>query len=189
MVIRFLPAIVWTALIAWFSTDTWSASGPGTGFLGPLLSTLLPWAHAEQIQGVIWLLRKGAHVTEYAVLATLWTWAFAPRGRARWVLAFGLSMLTAGLDEIHQATTAARTGSIVDVFLDSTAAAAALVLLATGRAAIDRLIGVLLWIAALGGAAVLAINWAVAAPAPWLWPSIPAAWIALFLWRRRPARA
>ena len=81
MVIRFLPAILWTALIAWFSTDTWSASGPGTGFLSPLLSTLLPWAHPEQIQGVIWLLRKGAHVTEYAVLATLWRWAFAPRGR------------------------------------------------------------------------------------------------------------
>ena len=77
----------------------------------------------------------------------------------------------------------------MDVLLDSTAAAAALVLLATGRAAIDRLIGGLLWIAALGGAAMLAINWAVAAPAPWLWPSIPVAWIALFLWRRRPARA
>ena len=189
MVIRFLPAVLWTALIAWFSTDMWSASGPGTGFLSPLLSTLLPWAHPEQIQGVIWLLRKGAHVTEYAVLATLWRWAFAPRGPASWRLAFGLSVLTAALDEIHQATTAARTGSIVDVLLDSTAAAAALVLLATGRAAIDRLIGGLLWIAALGGAALLAINWAVAAPAPWLWPSIPVAWIALFLWRRRPARA
>ena len=189
MVIRVLPAILWTALIAWFSTDTWSASGPGTGFLSPLLGTLLPWAHAEQIQGLIWLLRKGAHVTEYAVLATLWRSAFTPRGPASWPLAFGLSVLTAALDEIHQATTAARTGSIADVLLDSTAAAAALVLLATGRAAIDRLIGGLLWIAALGGAAMLAINWAAAAPAPWLWPSIPVAWIALFLWRRRPARA
>jgi VanZ family protein len=187
VVIRFLPAILWTALIAWFSTDMWSASGPRTGFLSPLLSTLLPWAHAEQIQGVIWLLRKGAHVTEYAVLATLWHWAFAPRGPARWRFAFGLSVLTAALDEIHQSTTAARTGSIVDVLLDSTAAAAALVLLVTGGAAIDRLIGGLLWIAALGGAAMLAINWAAAAPAPWLWPSIPVAWIALFLWRRRSA--
>ena len=188
MVIRFLPAILWTALIAWFSTDTWSASGPGTGFLSPLLSTLLPWAYPEQIQGVIWLLRKGAHVTEYAVLATLWRWAFAHRGPSRWRLAISLSILTAAMDEIHQATTATRTGSILDVLLDSAAAAAALVLLATGRVAIDRLIGGLLWIAALGGAALLAINWAVAAPAPWLWPSIPVAWIALFLWRRRSAR-
>ena len=186
---RFLPAILWTALIAWFSTDTWSASGPGTGFLSPLLSALLPWAHLEQIQGVIWLIRKAAHVTEYAVLAILWCGAFTSRGPASRRLAFGLSVLTAGLDEIHQATTAARTGSIADVLLDSTAAAAALVLLARRGAAIDRLIGGLFWIAALGGAAMLAINWAAAAPAPWLWPSAPMAWIALFLWRRRPARA
>jgi VanZ family protein len=189
MLIRFLPAILWTALIAWFSTDMWSASGPGTGFLSTLLTAVLPWAHPEQIQGVIWLIRKGAHVTEYAVLAALWRSALTPRGPARWRLAFGLSVLTAALDEIHQATTAARTGSIADVVLDSTGAAAALVLLATGHSAIDRLIGGLLWIAALGGVALLAINWAVAAPAPWLWPSIPVAWIALFLWRRRSARA
>jgi VanZ family protein len=188
MAIRFLPAILWTGLIAWFSGDMWSTSGSGARFLGPLLSTLLPWANPEHIQGVIWLMRKSAHVTEYAVLATLWRWAFAPRGPARWRLAFGLSVMTAALDEIHQATTTARTGSIMDVLLDAAAAAAALVLLATGRIAIDRLIGGLLWIAALGGAGLLAINWAVAAPAPWLWPSIPMAWIALFLWRRRAAR-
>ena len=123
------------------------------------------------------------------MLATLWRWAFAPRAAAGWRLAFGLSVATAVLDEIHQATTVARTGSIVDVLLDSAGAAAALALVAGGGAAIDRLIGGLLWIAALGGAAMLAINWAAAAPAPWLWPSIPVAWIALFLWRRRPARA
>jgi VanZ family protein len=189
MLIRFLPAILWTALIAWFSGDTWSASGPGTAFLSPFLSALLPWTNLEQIQGVIWLIRKSAHVTEYAILATLWRWAFAHRGPASWRLAFGLSVLTAALDEIHQASTASRTGSIVDVLLDAAAAAAALVLLATGRSAVDRLIGGLLWIAALGGAALLAINWVVAAPAPWLWPSVPVAWVALFLWRRRPARA
>ena len=189
MLIRLLPAVLWTALIAWFSGDTWGASGPGTAFLSPLLSALLPWASLEQIQGVIWLARKCAHVTEYAVLATLWRWALSPRGPASWRLALGLSVLTAALDEIHQATTATRTGSIVDVLLDSTAAGAALVLLAVGRSAIDHLIGGLLWITALGGAALLAINWAVAAPAPWLWPSVPAAWIALFVWRRRPTRA
>ena len=77
----------------------------------------------------------------------------------------------------------------MDVLLDAAAAAAALALLVAGRSAVDRLIGGLLWIAALGGAALLAINWAAAAPAPWLWPSVPVAWIALFLWRRRPARA
>ena len=97
MLTRLLPAILWTALIAWFSTDMWSASGPGTGFLRPLLTALLPWAHLEQIEGMIWLIRKGAHVTEYAVLAALWCQAFTPRSPARWRLAFGLSVLTAAL--------------------------------------------------------------------------------------------
>jgi len=187
--VRLLPAVMWTGLIAWFSSDTWSASGPGSAFLGPLLSTLLPWATPEQIQGVIWLARKCAHVTEYAVLAALWRWAFSPRRPGSWRPALGLSVLTAALDEIHQATTASRTGSVLDVLLDSSAAAAALALLVKGRTAIDGLIGGLLWIAALGGAALLAINWMVAAPPPWLWPSVPLAWIALILWRRRPTRA
>jgi VanZ family protein len=183
---RFLPAVLWTALIAWFSAEAWSAAG--TGFLVPFLASLVPWAAPEQLKAGVWLIRKCAHLVEYAVLAGLWRWAFAPRGTAGW-LAFGLSLATAVLDEAHQATTVSRTGSIADVLLDAAGAAAALALLAGGGAAIDRLIGGLLWIAALGGAALLAINWAVAAPAPWLWPSIPAAWIALFLWRRRPARA
>jgi VanZ family protein len=183
---RFLPAVLWTALIAWFSAEAWSAAG--TGFLGPLLASLVPWAAPEQIKAGVWLIRKCAHFVEYAVLAGLWRWAFAPRAAAGW-LAFGLSLATAVLDEAHQATTVSRTGSIADVLLDAAGAAAALALLAGRGAAIDRLIGGLLWIAALGGAALLAINWAVAAPAPWLWPSAPVAWIALFLWRRRPARA
>ena len=121
-----MPAVLWTALIAWFSAEAWSAAG--TGFLVPFLASLVPWAAPEQVKAGVWVIRKCAHFVEYAVLA----------GRG---------------------------------------------------AAIDRLIGGLLWIAALGGAAMLAINWVAAAPAPWLWPSIPVAWIALFLWRRRPARA
>jgi VanZ family protein len=189
MLVRLLPPLLWTGLIAWFSSETWSASGPSSAFLSPLLTSLVPWATPEQIQGAIWLMRKCAHVTEYAVLAVLWRWAFSPLGPVSWRLALGLSVLTAALDEIHQATTATRTGSILDVLLDSSAAAAALAVLALGRTAVDRLIGGLLWLAALGGAALLAINWMVAAPPPWLWPSVPVAWIALLLWRRRPTRA
>jgi len=180
-----LPAVLWTALIAWLSGEAWSASG--TGFLGPLLASLVPWAAPEQLEAGVWLIRTCAHFVEYAVLGGLWRWAFAPRAAAGG-LAFGLSLATAVLDEAHQATTVSRTGSIADVLLDAAGAATALALLAGGGAAIDRLIGGLLWIAALGGAGLLAVNWAVAAPAPWLWPSIPVAWIALFLWRRRPAR-
>lgn len=187
MAVRLLPVLLWTCVIASLSREAWSSSG--TGFLGPILTALLPWLAPEQVKAVIWLIRKMAHFTEYAVLAGLWRWALWPRRRATWI-ALGLSILTAALDELHQSTTLSRTGSVADVLLDSVGAASALALLAGGAIAINRLIGTLLWIAALGGAALIAINWLAAAPAPWLWPSVPLAWLALVLWRRRrPAAA
>lgn len=183
MAVRLLPVLLWTCVIASFSREAWSSSG--TGFLGPILTAAAPWLAPEQVKAVVWLVRKMAHFTEYAVLAGLWRWTLLPRRRATWI-ALGLSVLTAALDEAHQATTVTRTGSVADVLLDSVGAASALALLSCGTTAIDRLIGALLWIAALGGAALIAINWLAAAPAPWLWPSVPLAWLALVLWRRRP---
>ncbi len=47
----------------------------------------------------------------------------------------------------------------------------------------------LLWIAAAGGTALLAIDWAAAAPPGWLWLSVPAAWLTLWAWRWRRPRA
>ena len=184
LVRRLLPALLWTGLVAWFSGASWGTSG--TDFLGPYLSALFPWATPDQLKAGIGLIRKAAHVTEYAVLAVLWKLAWAPLGRMSWMPALALSVLTAVLDELHQSTTSTRTGSAADVLLDTAGAGAGLVLAVGGWASIDRLVGVLLWLAAVGGAAMLAINWATAVPAPWLWLSVPTAWIALYLWRRRP---
>ena len=83
--------------IAWFSGDTWGAAGPGMRFLRPLLVALLPHANLEQIAGAVWLVRKCAHVTEYAILAGLWRWAFARRGSPSWRVPLALSVLTAAL--------------------------------------------------------------------------------------------
>lgn len=185
---RLLPPVAWTALIAWFSGEAWSAEG--TAFLTPLLGALLPWADPDQLRAALWLIRKAAHVTEYAVLAALWSWALAPvAATRRWPLAFGLSVVTAALDETHQATTLTRTGSVADVLLDAAGAGVALALSASGSAVIDRATGLFLWTAAVGGTALIAVNWTVAASSHWLWVSVPAAWIALGLWRRRTARA
>jgi len=183
ILLRFLPPIAWTAIVVWLSGEGWGASSTGV-LLTPFLSALFPWAAPEQIQAAHWLIRKAAHVSEYAVLAGLWRWALAARLSPAGPAAFGLSVLTAALDELHQATTMTRTGSAGDVVLDSAAAAAALVALAAGRGALDHLIGALLWVAAAGGTALIAVNWAAAAPSGWLWLSAPAAWIALALWRR-----
>ena len=47
------------------------------------------------------------------------------------------------------------------------------------------MIGGLLWIGAVGGAAIIAVDVTAGAPAGWLWWTVPAAWIALVLWLRR----
>ena len=74
------------------------------------------------------LIRKGAHVFEYAVLAMLWRRAVG----APWP-SFGLAVITAALDEFHQSFEPGRGASIYDVLLDGTAAAAALALGAAWR--------------------------------------------------------
>lgn len=184
--LRFLPPLVWTGCIGWFSSDAWSAARTGARLL-PLLHALLPWAAPEQIEALHWLIRKCGHLVEYAILAGLWSRALAPRsGASGWRSPLALSVLTAVLDELRQAATLTRQASVADVLLDSAGAIAALVALGGGTAAaLRRSTTALLWLAAAGGTALIALALAAGAPAGWLWLSAPTAWLALWLWRRR----
>jgi VanZ family protein len=175
-----LPPLAWTVVIGWFSTDRWGA--PSTRpRISSVLAHLLPWLSPEAIEALHWLARKGGHVTEYGILAALWAMALGG-----WRGPLALSVVTAFLDELHQATTVTREGSAADLLLDSSAAAAALVLARAGLGrTLDGLVGALLWAAAVGGALLLAIDVAAGAAAGWLWLSAPAAWIALVVRRRR----
>jgi len=188
--LRFLPPLAWSVLIAWFSGAGWHG-GATAPLFEPWLRALLPWAAPEQIAGAHWLLRKTGHVIEYAVLALLWRRALAgPDAPAPWRWPLALTVLTAGLDEVHQAITPTREGRVADVLLDGSAAAAALLVATLGaRRATDGLAWLLLWAAAGGGTVLLAIDLAAAAPSGWLWLSVPAAWLTLWVWRRRRARA
>lgn len=185
---RVLPALGWTLLIAWFSTSGWSAAETAT-VVFPALRWLWPGAVPEQLAALHWLARKAAHATEYGVLAALWHYALATReAPGRWRMPFVLSLLTASLDEFHQATTLTRTGSAADVVLDAAAAGAVLIALGAGaRRALRWLIGALLGLAAVGGSALLALDWVAQTPSGWLWWSVPASWVALLVWllRRR----
>jgi len=184
--LRFLPPLLWSAVIAWFSRDAWGAGATGALLL-PWLHALLPWAAPEQLAGLHGLVRKGGHVFEYAALALLWRRALGP---GSWRAPLALAILTAALDEAHQAATLTRGGRVADVLLDAAAAAAALAVAAWGpRASADGAARGLLWIAAAGGTALLAIDWAAAAPPGWLWLSVPAAWLTLWAWRWRRPRA
>jgi VanZ family protein len=184
--LRVLPPLAWTAVIAWFSTADWSATETASVLL-PLLRWLVPSAGPEQLDAFHWLVRKTAHAAEYGTLAALWRWALVSREAWRgWPVPLGLSILTAALDELHQSTTLARTASLVDVLLDSAGAAAALIALSGGtRLVVPWLTGALLWVAAAGGTALVALDWRAGVPAGWLWWSVPPAWIALALWLRR----
>ena len=188
--LRFLPPLAWSVLIAWFSGARYHG-GATAPLVEPWLRALLPWATLEQIAGAHWLLRKTGHVVEYAVLALLWRRALAgPDAPAPWRWPLALAVLTAGLDELHQAFTPTREGRLADVLLDSGAAAAALLVATLGaRRAADGLAWLLLWAAAAGGTVMIAIDLAAAAPSGWLWLSVPAAWLSLWVWRRRRARA
>jgi VanZ family protein len=145
--LHFLPPLVWTALIAWLSTDSWSAAETAPRLLR-VLSWLLPAAAPDQLEGLHWLARKAAHAFLYGVLAALWSRALGSRARkGGFIVPLGLSILTAALDELHQSMTSARTGAISDVILDGAAASAVLI----GGPAARWLTSALLWIAAAGG--------------------------------------
>ena len=182
---RLAAPLAWTALIAWFSTDAWSGEQTASVVV-PWLRALLAGAGPDVIATAHWLVRKLAHMAEYGVLAVLWVWALGGgQSRAARMWALGLSLATAALDELHQATTDLRGGSPVDVLIDGVGAALGLALARGGvAAALDALAAGLLWTAAAGGSLLLALAAAAGTPAGWLWVTTPAAWLALW-WRHR----
>ena len=125
--LRLLPPLCWTGLIAYWGGGQWSGAHTAA-WLSPLLRAILPTASPEALAVVHFVARKAAHVIEYAVLAGLW-WralggAWAP---------LALALLTAILDELRQSFMPGRAGSIRDVLLDCVAAGAALLCVARSR--------------------------------------------------------
>ena len=178
-----LPPVVWMAVILFFSSDTGSPEHTSS-FLLPLLLWLLPRATPAELDVIHLLIRKTAHLAEYAILAALWFRAFA-RGRrlppptAAW-LSLSISLVWAFLDEWHQSALLSRTGSAMDVVLDGAGAVAALAAARLRwRASVALATAVLLWIAAVGGAAVLAVNTSTGVASGILWLTVPAAALGL----------
>jgi MYXO-CTERM domain-containing protein len=117
-----LPPLCWMVVMGVLSTDTFAAEHTG-GVLWQVLSGLAPQATYEHYTLLHILIRKAAHLTEYAVLACLLLRACragaAPTWHWRWaILSFVLVAIYAGLDEYHQAFTQSRTGAVADSVLD-----------------------------------------------------------------------
>lgn len=127
---RWGPLILWMAVISGLSTDAFSAAETGR-LLMPLLRLLFPGASPASLHLLHAVLRRGAHATEFAMLALLWYRALDWR-RSGWQTKAALTalVLAAGfgaLDEAHQMFVPSRTASIVDVGWDSLGAAVGLV--------------------------------------------------------------
>lgn len=142
MLAAWLLVLLWVATILTLSADTFGA--PNTSrYLTPLLRWLFPDITGNQIYRVHVLVRKSAHLTEYAVLGLL---AFRALRLSLDVSAIRLVLLTlllvlsvAGLDELRQATLSTnRTGSVTDVAIDFTGGAVGVLLIV----ALHRRLGV-----------------------------------------------
>lgn len=131
-----LPVVLWLGLITLGSTDLLSTQRTSR-IIGPLLRWLIPGIQDSTVQFVQMVVRKGAHITEYAVLTLLiwrakrkpvrgdtrpWCW----RETGRVIL---LVVLWAAVDEFHQSFVASREGTVRDVLYDTAGAAGALGLL------------------------------------------------------------
>ena len=131
---RYLPLLIWMAVIFFASTGEFSASNTNA-LIQPLLRWLFPHITDERIALLHFLLRKCAHFSAYAILGFLAAHAFIESSHAslrrQWFLvALFLTCVYALTDEYHQSFVASRTASIYDSLIDMSGGFTALVLAA-----------------------------------------------------------
>jgi VanZ family protein len=132
---RFVVASLWALVVLTLGSAPVGAQQTGP-FVVPLLNVLLPHASPDVLDAAHLLLRKLAHLTEYAVLALLWFKALGsvtvPTRRAAPWAALAICLACAFADELHQSTLPTRTGSTRDFLIDAVGATTMLVV-AKGR--------------------------------------------------------
>lgn len=133
---RYAPLALWLCFIFFASTDAFSAAHTSR-VIRPLLLLFFPHMSEGRITFIHHLIRKGAHLSEYAVLALLAARAFLSSSRAwlrrYWfVAAFALVVAYALFDEFHQSFVPTRTASIYDSFIDMTGGIIAILSVAIG---------------------------------------------------------
>jgi VanZ family protein len=132
LVMAWLPALCWAAVIFSLSTDSFSAEHTGR-ILRPILFWLMPHMSEQSFVIIHAFVRKAAHFTEYFIFCLLLYRGIRGGQRGwRWSWALTAVLIAAGysaLDEVHQAFVASRTASPYDSLLDSIGATFAVVAL------------------------------------------------------------
>jgi VanZ family protein len=134
----YLPVVLWMSIIFMGSTDLGSSKRTSR-IIGPILRYFKPDVTDETIRAVQMVIRKGGHVTVYAVLAAL---AWRARRVARgvkvgeggwsWPEMWGIAAFCAAYamtDELHQTYVSSRQGSPWDVTIDTVGAILALLVI------------------------------------------------------------
>jgi VanZ family protein len=118
-----LPLVIWLGMMFVGSTSVMSSEHTSR-YMVPFLLRLKPGMSPQTIWVILVVIRKCAHVTEYAILALLLWRALGsyPVFRLRPLILFGAALLGcaafAASDEFHQTFIKSRTPSVRDVFLD-----------------------------------------------------------------------
>lgn len=90
----------------------------------------------QLVEKLTFPIRKGAHMTEYAILALLamlfWR-GWGAEGKRAYLISFLVAVAYAGTDEIHQLFVPGREGMLIDVCIDATGALIGLFILWTVR--------------------------------------------------------
>ncbi len=119
---NWFPVIAWIGLIFVGSTDLMSAEHTSR-FIAPLLRWLVPDISAHAMASVQLVVRKAAHLTEYAILAALLLRAVAARERAiahrDLAITIAIAAGCAAFDEYHQSFVPTRTAASGDVLIDT----------------------------------------------------------------------
>lgn len=123
----FLPALLWYALICFFSSQTGTESSQLSNLV---VDSSIDWmgdwgaifrVDWDALQLLSFLVRKCAHMGVFFILTGLllfglWRLGLSPRAQAGGALA--LCALLAGLDEFHQTFVPGRDGKLPDVLID-----------------------------------------------------------------------
>ena len=118
-----LPLLIWLGVIFLGSTSLMSAEQTSR-LIVPILLWLKPGMSPKTIWIILVIMRKCAHVTEYAILALLLWRALrsGPTLRTKLPTLFSAVLLAcavfAASDEFHQSFVKSRTPSVGDVLLD-----------------------------------------------------------------------
>ena len=122
---RWLPVFVWAAFISWFSTDAFSARSTNS-YIDPVLRFFFGELTPAGFRLAHSVVRKSAHLIEYAILGALTCRAMTEPGarvpRALLLRTLACCAAYAMLDELHQTLVPSRTGSGIDVLVDTTGA-------------------------------------------------------------------